>query len=134
MKLVTHVQRKETHVYTKSHNSGFNNYPEMPFFDLIKKQLRVGFHLWRFCFVMYYGKRKYCFELSIFPCLTMLHIPEVQTRRSIQLFPPQFLYYQLIPMMWVLNRIVQLRCSFEYPKHRVIGTNKDFRTCKTPLM
>ena len=34
MKLGTHVPRNNTHIYTKSHNSGFNNYSVMPLFGL----------------------------------------------------------------------------------------------------
>ena len=41
-KLGTHVPRNNTHVYTKSHNSGFDNYSVMPFFRLRKKQTSVG--------------------------------------------------------------------------------------------
>ena len=38
MKLGTHVPRNNTHVYIKSHNSGLNNYTEMPLFDLEKSR------------------------------------------------------------------------------------------------
>ena len=51
------------------------------------------------------------------------------------LFPTIFLL--------LLNQILCCGCSkesshwddsFEYPQHRVRGSNKDFRTCKTPLI
>ena len=41
MKLGIHVPRNNTHVYTKSHNSGLNNQSEMPLFRLGKKNRQV---------------------------------------------------------------------------------------------
>jgi len=43
MKLGTYVPRNKTHIYTKSHNSSFNNYRVMTVFWL-KKQTSVGTH------------------------------------------------------------------------------------------
>jgi len=43
MKLGTHVSRNNTHIYTKSHNSGLTNYSVIPLFR-IKKQTSVGTH------------------------------------------------------------------------------------------
>ena len=42
MRLGTYFLRNNTHVYTKSHNSGFNNYLVMPLLLTLKKQTSLG--------------------------------------------------------------------------------------------
>ena len=41
MKLSTHLPRNNTHVYTKSHNYGFNTYSKMPLFRLGEKKQTI---------------------------------------------------------------------------------------------
>ena len=41
MKLGIHVPRNSMHVYTKSHNSGFNNYSVIPPFGIHEKNSRA---------------------------------------------------------------------------------------------
>ena len=41
-KLGSHVPKSNMHVYTKSHNSDFNTYPECPFFNLKNPQTSIG--------------------------------------------------------------------------------------------
>ena len=42
MKLSTPVPRNNTHIYTRWHNSCFNNYSEMPLFSLRKRETSIG--------------------------------------------------------------------------------------------
>ena len=50
LKLGTHVPRNNTHINTKSQNSGFNNYAEMPLVRLRKKHTNFDVRLLRSCF------------------------------------------------------------------------------------